>query len=110
MFSAAALGALRDPDIMGRLGGEEFAVALPGTDLAGAVQAAERVRLAVAAAGLPQCEAGYAMSVSIGVVAIDPDEHINAALARADHALYVAKSAGRDRVEVGQPMRQAVRA
>lgn len=110
VFTAAALGALREPDIMGRLGGEEFAVALPGTDLAGAVQAAERVRVAVAAAHLPQCDVGYAMSVSIGVVAIDPDEHINAALARADHALYVAKSAGRDRVEVGQPLRHAARA
>ena len=110
IFAAAAQGALREPDIMGRLGGEEFAVALPGTDLAGALQAAERVRLMVAAADLPQCEVGYAMSVSIGVVAIDPDEHINAALARADHALYVAKSAGRNRVEVGQPLRQAARA
>jgi PleD family two-component response regulator len=39
------------------------------------------------------------------VVAIDPDEHLNTALARADHALYAAKSAGRDRVEVGQPLR-----
>ncbi|HEY0065504.1 MAG TPA: GGDEF domain-containing protein [Telluria sp.] len=106
VFSAAALSALREPDLMGRLGGEEFAVALPGTDLAGAMHAAERVRSAVEAAPLPQCGAGYAMSVSIGVVAIDPQEHINAALARADHALYAAKSAGRNRVEVGQPMRQ----
>jgi len=110
VFAGAALAALREPDIMGRLGGEEFAVALPGTDLTGALQAAERVRVAVGAAHLPQCEAGYAMSVSIGVVAIDPDEHINAAMARADHALYVAKSAGRNRVEVGQPLRQAARA
>jgi PleD family two-component response regulator len=42
------------------------------------------------------------MSVSIGVVLIDPDEHINSALARADHALYAAKSAGRDRVVSGE--------
>lgn len=110
VFAGAAQQVLRDPDIMGRLGGEEFAVVLPGTDLAGAVQAAERLRLAVSASLLPLCDVDYTMSVSIGVVAIDPDEHINAALARADHALYVAKSAGRNRVEVGQPMRQYARA
>jgi len=110
VFAGAAQQALREPDIMGRLGGEEFAVVLPGTDLAGAVQAAERLRLAVSASLLPLCDVDYTMSVSIGVVAIDPDEHINAALARADHALYVAKSAGRNRVEVGQPMRQYARA
>lgn len=110
IFAGAAQLVLREPDIMGRLGGEEFAVALPGTDLAGAVQAAERLRLAVSASSLPLCDVDYTMSVSIGVVAIDPDEHINAALARADHALYVAKSAGRNRVEVGQPIRQYARA
>ena len=106
VFADAAQQALREPDIMGRLGGEEFAIALPGTDLAGAVQAGERLRMAVRAAELPLCGPDYMITVSIGVVAIDPEEHINAALARADHALYVAKSAGRDRIEVGQPLRQ----
>jgi len=106
VFAVAAQGALRDPDILGRLGGEEFAVALPGTDLAGALQAAERVRLAVKQARVPDCDADYAFTVSIGVVLIDPDEHINAALARADRALYVAKSSGRDRVALGEPMRR----
>ena len=105
VFAKAALGALREPDILGRLGGEEFAVVLPGTDLAGALQAAERVRVAVKAAHVPDCDADHAFTVSIGVVLIDPDEHINAALARADRALYAAKSAGRDRVALGEPMR-----
>ncbi len=105
VFAKAALGALREPDILGRLGGEEFAVALPGTDLHGAIQAAERVRVAVHAVGLPDCGAEHAFTVSIGVVLIDPDEHINAALARADRALYSAKSLGRDRVVVGDPVR-----
>lgn len=101
VFARTSTGVLREHDIMGRLGGEEFALALPGTDLGGALQAAERLRSAVEAAVLPQF--GYSMTVSIGVVLVDPDEHINAALARADHALYQAKSAGRNRVECGEP-------
>jgi diguanylate cyclase (GGDEF)-like protein len=103
VFAATAQQALREHDIMGRLGGEEFALVLPGTDIEGALQAAERLRTAVAAAVLPTSGNEYTMTVSIGVVVIDPNEHINSALARADHALYAAKSAGRDRVEVGEP-------
>lgn len=102
VFAETARGVLRENDIMGRLGGEEFALALPGTDLAGALQAAERLREAVEQVILPKH--GYAMTVSIGVVLIDPNEGINSALARADQALYQAKSGGRNRVESGEPM------
>lgn len=102
VFADTSRGVLREHDIMGRLGGEEFALALPGTDLAGALQAAERLREAVERVILPRH--GYAMTVSIGVVLIDPVEDINAALARADQALYQAKSGGRNRVESGEPM------
>ncbi|MDQ1815412.1 GGDEF domain-containing protein [Massilia sp. CCM 9210] len=104
LFSATAQATLREHDIMGRLGGEEFALVMPGTCLTGALQAAERLRLAVLGARLPALEEAYAMTVSIGVVAIEEGEHINAALARADHALYAAKSAGRNRIEAGQPV------
>ncbi|MDB5933292.1 MAG: hypothetical protein JWQ01_636 [Massilia sp.] len=107
VFADTARQALRDHDIMGRLGGEEFALVLPATDLEGALQAAERLRTAVSAAVLPTSGHQYAMTVSIGVVVIDPNEHINSALARADHALYAAKSAGRDRVEAGMPTLRA---
>jgi diguanylate cyclase (GGDEF)-like protein len=103
VFADTARTALREHDIMGRLGGEEFALVLPGTDLEGAKQAAERLRSAVSAAVLPTSGNQYTMTVSIGVVVIGPNEHINSALARADHALYAAKSAGRDRVEIGAP-------
>lgn len=102
VFADTSRGVLREHDIMGRLGGEEFALALPGTDLPGALQAAERLREAVERVILPKH--GYAMTVSIGVVLIDPNEDINAALARADQALYQAKSSGRNRVESGEPM------
>jgi diguanylate cyclase (GGDEF)-like protein len=108
VFAATAQQALRDHDIMGRLGGEEFALVLPGTDMEGALQAAERLRCAIAAAVLPTSGNQYSMTVSIGVVVIDPNEHINSALARADHALYAAKSAGRDRVEIGEPRLRVV--
>ena len=103
-FALAAQSVLREPDILARLGGEEFAITLPGTDLAGAIKAAERVRRAVRATTLQQSGPDYLLTVSIGVVLVDPDEDINAALARADRALYAAKNAGRDRVMAGDAM------
>jgi diguanylate cyclase (GGDEF)-like protein len=99
MFADTARGALRDHDLIGRLGGEEFALALPGTTLDGALEAAERLRLAVTQAPVLGCAPTYRMTVSIGVVMIDTFEELTAALARADHALYAAKSGGRNRVE-----------
>jgi diguanylate cyclase (GGDEF)-like protein len=104
LFAETARATLREHDIMGRLGGEEFALLLPGTDLDGALQAAERLRLEVTAARMIDGDAAHTMTVSIGVVLIDPKEELTAALARADHALYAAKKGGRDRVEVGAPM------
>jgi diguanylate cyclase (GGDEF)-like protein len=101
LFAATARGVLRDQDLLGRLGGEEFALALPGTTLEGASHAAERLRVAVAETILPNCASTYRMSVSIGLVMIEPNEELTAALARADHALYAAKTGGRNRVEIG---------
>jgi diguanylate cyclase (GGDEF)-like protein len=101
MFADTARGVLRDHDLIGRLGGEEFALALPGTTLDGALEAAERLRLAVTQAPVLGCAPAYRMTVSIGVVMIDTFEELTAALARADHALYAAKTSGRNRVEAG---------
>jgi diguanylate cyclase (GGDEF)-like protein len=100
-FSATCTDALREHDILGRLGGEEFALALPGTDLDGARHAAERLRQGVLDTRLLSCGNSYTMTVSVGVVLIDPEEDLPTALARADHALYEAKGKGRNRVEVG---------
>jgi diguanylate cyclase (GGDEF)-like protein len=100
-FSATCTEALREHDILGRLGGEEFALALPGTDLDGALHAAERLRQGVLDTRLLTCGNSYTMTVSIGVVLIDPEEDLPTALARADHALYEAKRGGRNRVEAG---------
>ncbi len=100
-FSATCSDSLREHDILGRLGGEEFALALPGTDLDGALHAAERLRLAVVDTRLLTCANSDTMTVSIGVVLVDPEEDLATALARADHALYEAKGAGRNRVQAG---------
>jgi hypothetical protein len=82
-----------------RNGGEEFAVMLPDTDLTGAIIAAAKIRTAIADTALP----GHAITVtaSIGIAAY-PDHATTAdQLERlADSALYLAKHAGRDRVEI----------
>jgi diguanylate cyclase (GGDEF)-like protein len=101
MFADTARGVLREQDLIGRLGGEEFGLVLPGTTLDGALDAAERLRVAVTRAPVLACAPGYHMTVSIGVVLIDAGEELTAALARADHALYAAKTGGRNRVEAG---------
>lgn len=105
-FSLACGQSLREYDILGRMGGEEFALALPGTDLAGALRAAERLRQAVMETQLLTCGNCYTMTVSIGLVVIEPEEDLASALARADQALYRAKHAGRNRVEAGSPLRR----
>ena len=103
VFAETARATLRKYETIGRLGGEEFAMVLPNTPLQSALQAAERLRQAVRASTVITSGTPYTMTVSIGVVVLDPNEELSAALARADHALYAAKSGGRDRVEVGQP-------
>ncbi|MFC0252418.1 GGDEF domain-containing protein [Massilia consociata] len=106
VFARTARCVLRAHETMGRLGGEEFAMVLPGTDLAGATRAAERLRLAVREAAVITSGTPYTMTVSIGVVVLDANESLGAGLARADHALYAAKHGGRDRVEAGHPQQR----
>jgi diguanylate cyclase (GGDEF)-like protein len=106
-FAGTARKLLREGDVLGRLGGEEFALVLPRSSLEGARLVAERLRMAVNDAVLPACAGDYRMTVSIGLVTIAPDEALTTALARADHALYAAKTAGRNRVQVGQALEAA---
>jgi diguanylate cyclase (GGDEF)-like protein len=90
---------LRRVDLLGRYGGEEFVALLPETDAAAALAAAERMRASLAA--LPAIEGRPACTASIGVAcAAAGDTGLDALLARADAALYRAKAAGRDRVEL----------
>ncbi len=98
---------LRDIDHLGRLGGEEFAVALPEAGLEAAVEVAERLRLRIAGTGLALSGprgGTIRMTVSVGVAAARAeDASIERALGRADRALYQAKAAGRDRVAGAGP-------
>jgi diguanylate cyclase (GGDEF)-like protein/PAS domain S-box-containing protein len=91
---------LRDIDIFGRLGGEEFAVLLPQTELSTALEVAERLRLIIESAKVPvEHDTHVQFQVSIGVSSLDSnDDTIDVLLNRADIALYAAKNAGRNRV------------
>jgi diguanylate cyclase (GGDEF)-like protein len=93
--------ALRKVDVPGRVGGEEFAILLPGTDLAAAAVFAERLRRRVAESSLTT-DGGIliTITVSIGMAAMaGTDADSDAVLARADEALYRAKRGGRNRIE-----------
>lgn len=90
---------LRDSDISGRLGGEEFAALLPHTDADAAIVVAERIRGDLAVNDLPLAGGGMLiMTISIGIATAAPGEGLSSLLARADDALYAAKRAGRNRV------------
>ncbi len=95
---------LREGDVLGRIGGEEFAVLLPNTGQRAARLLAERIRQIVDRHALRVQGQRVPMSLSIGVAQVLPGEHdIDAALSRADAAMYRAKQSGRNRVEVSTP-------
>jgi diguanylate cyclase (GGDEF)-like protein len=88
---------LREQDEVGRYGGEEFVVALPGSDGAHALQAAERIRARLHQRAMHD-PAGAMPTVSIGVATLEPGEDLPTLIKRADGAMYAAKAAGRNRV------------
>ena len=90
---------IRSLDLLGRFGGEEFAVFLPGCDANTAQDVAERIRTSVAgSAGLDQ----VGCTVSIGVaVSRSASESVEELIRRADAAMYAAKTSGRNRVVAG---------
>lgn len=98
-FGAALVRALRATDLLARIGGEEFAVLLPGTDGPQALDAAERVRAEVETIELPVGR----LTTSIGVAVWDGAEPFDLWYQRADEALYRAKANGRNRVEADGP-------
>lgn len=89
---------LRDGDMLGRQGGEEFAILLPHADLEKAMQAAERVRQRVEETLFQWQGETIPVTISVGVAQLTPaDKDVDRWFARADNALYQAKSEGRNR-------------
>jgi len=101
--ASVVAGMLHGRMVGGRLGGEEFLLLLPDTDLDEAVEVGEKVRSAVAQIDTSRWFSGRPLSVSAGVAIAHPGAGgVADALRRADAALYEAKAAGRNRVHYGR--------
>ncbi|MFG1397778.1 GGDEF domain-containing protein [Roseixanthobacter pseudopolyaromaticivorans] len=96
-FGALLLNTMRSEDVIGRIGGEEFAILLTGADAEGARQFAERVRLLLESTRFDSVPDTRVVTASFGVAQYRPPEPLRKLLARADVALYAAKKAGRNR-------------
>jgi len=96
---------LRAVDLLGRMGGEEFAVLLPRTDDQAALLVAQRICSTVAATPVPADSQVIALTVSIGAAQWrgSGGESLDELLVRADRALYQAKECGRNRVALSSP-------
>ncbi|HEV8694602.1 MAG TPA: GGDEF domain-containing protein, partial [Lysobacter sp.] len=91
---------LRQDDLLGRIGGEEFVVLLPDTSLQGAQQVAERLRASVERIDLSDIASDLHVTISLGLSMLRPqDAGLHDVIDRADAALYRAKEAGRNRAE-----------
>lgn len=100
-LAVACRDALRQGDAIGRIGGEEFVVLLPGAGVGPAREIAERLRLTVAALRFDGVAPDLAVTISLGVAVGRVGEgQFSALVERADRALYRAKSAGRNQVAV----------
>ncbi len=96
---------LRAVDVLGRIGGEEFALVSRGTNLQQGLALAERLRRELSAMRVEHADQVLSCTASIGVTELwATDERPEDALRRADAALYRAKDRGRDRVDAGPPV------
>jgi diguanylate cyclase (GGDEF)-like protein len=98
VFAEVLRETLRESDVAGRWGGEEFLLLLPGADEEGAAQLAERVRSGLAERTIPGVP-GLRVTASFGVAEYTGETNTEQLVAAADSALYRAKRAGKDRVE-----------
>jgi diguanylate cyclase (GGDEF)-like protein len=99
-FHAVCARVLRVEDAVGRLGGEEFGILLPGAPAGQAEQLAERIRLDFRRSRPASIPEDIGLSVSIGIAAAQRDDSPERLLSRADQALYLAKARGRNRCMV----------
>ncbi|BAE51334.1 GGDEF domain-containing protein [Paramagnetospirillum magneticum] len=103
LFATLAGRILRAEDLFCRFGGEEFLALLPSSSLMEAMGVAERLRAAFSAEGAGLDSEGklpFPMTLSVGIAALAADEDMEAAIRRADAALYRAKDLGRNRCEL----------
>ncbi|HUV21141.1 MAG TPA: GGDEF domain-containing protein [Gammaproteobacteria bacterium] len=105
LFANITNSVARRSDIVGRLGGEEFAIVLPSTSTAKALEFAERLHAAINKAVLTFNDSAIKYTASIGLAEFDRDsaDNIDELLARADLALYEAKQSGRNRTATFNP-------
>lgn len=90
---------LRSTDVLGRYGGEEFCALISETDLSGAIEIAERLRLSVAARPFLTRRADIRVTISLGVAALDRScQNLMELIDLADRGLYRAKRSGKNRV------------
>lgn len=94
--SGTIVSGLRETDVCGRVGGEEFAILLPGTTLAPAIAVAEKLRMLLAQTPITVGDKKLKVTASMGVA--EGNEGLEAMLNIADSSLYEAKEAGRNRV------------
>ena len=99
---------VRELDVPARLGGEEFAVVLPNTNLDGAVRLAERIRVAIAEAAIVVGGSRIPLTVSLGVAAYANSDTVEDLMHQADRCLYAAKEAGKNVVVSGPKSRATV--
>ncbi len=107
-FGSVVRQVLRSTDLTGRLGGEEFAVVLPGSSIGAAYVVAERIRLAYTAGCAEIASCNLNATVSAGVATAHPRSTLDGLIASADSALYQAKSDGRNRVETRERRKPAL--
>lgn len=100
-FGSRCMQSVREADLVGRYGGEELIIFLPETDGTAALEAAERLRRFVSKSPIKVLDREIIMTVSIGIASKDKSTtHLEALIARADQAMYMAKHNGRNCVVV----------
>ncbi|MHA6644066.1 GGDEF domain-containing protein [Mesorhizobium sp. A623] len=106
-FGAALKSSIHDDDLVGRLGGEEFAAFLAGAGHERTTLVCECIRLKAKAVCGAIGLSPYEITVSIGTSVHRPGQELDVLLIAADRNLYLAKSGGRDRIVQGKPERAA---
>jgi diguanylate cyclase (GGDEF)-like protein len=102
-FARVCRESIREQDILGRWGGEEFLIVMPGASLDVALVALARVRALALRIELPGLGAGLQVCLSAGLAALEPKvKSLDELIARGDAALYRAKHEGRDMVRVAE--------